>query len=241
MSLMFGSGLVLDEQRWPEFVSIATAKHLSVQYSEQPDRYQIYAIDGSIVYVCEIFTGVVPQPDFYTQGDNNAHKAAFETHHKNEANSPINPRTGEGRPVLAPSWESTENLDPQWAATLHTAVAGAYSIFDQVVTDEIKLRGGWYALMTPGQAVIGDYVEFSVVDKDDVLGYFGYYGIPPGGVLELKKYVKRDYVVPSLIGDRQSFVVGGAFPVVAGLYLRTAYKSTGALGVQFKTVLLSYE
>jgi hypothetical protein len=151
------------------------------------------------------------------------------------------PVTEDGRLVYAPSWESTEGLDPTWKGFLYTATAGACSIFDELITEEIKLRGGWYSLVETGQAVVGDYVEFSVVDKDDVLGLFSTYGIPQGGILELKKYVKKDYVVPSLIGQRQTFMVGGAFPVMAGLYLRTSYQSTGLVDVQFKTVILSYE
>ena len=151
------------------------------------------------------------------------------------------PKTPDGRPILAPSWESTEGLDPTWKGYLYTATAGAYSVFDVLIEDEIKLRGGWYELLVAGEAALGDYIEFSVVDKDNVLGLFSTYGIPQGGVLELKKYVRKDYIAPSIIGRRQEFIVGGAFPVMAGLYLRTGYESTGLVNVKFKTIILSYE
>jgi hypothetical protein len=150
------------------------------------------------------------------------------------------PQTPDRRPIIATSWESTEGLDPVWSGYLYTATAGALSIFDEEVTAALKIRGGWYSLITAGQAVAGDYLEFSVVDKEDILGLFATYGLDPGDVLELKKYVKKDYITPGYLG-RNEFEVGGAFPLVAGLFMRTAYTSIGEVDVTFKSVVKTYE
>jgi hypothetical protein len=146
-----------------------------------------------------------------------------------------------GNPVQAPTFENTNGLHPQWVGHLYTATAGATNIFDQVVTTEKQLRGGWYELMD-ATAVLNDYIEESIVDKDDVLGLFTTYGLTLGvDVLELKKYVKKEYVNPSSVNQRQVFMVNSVFSIAAGLYIRTIYESTGAEDVVLKVVTLAYE
>ena len=150
------------------------------------------------------------------------------------------PETADGRPIMSPTFEDTVGLAPQWSGNLYTATAGATSIFDEVVTTEKRIRGGWYELLD-SNAVINDYCEFAVVDKDDVLGLFTPLGLTVGeDILELKKYVKTDYINPVDKG-RQEFVGKSVFTVAAGLYLRSIYVSTGGTNVQFKVVMLSYE
>ena len=147
----------------------------------------------------------------------------------------------DGKPVTAPTFEDTGGIHPQWKGYKYTATAGATNIYDEVVTVEKQLRGGWYELLdATTKAVVDDYIEFAVVDKDDVLGLFATYGLTVGvDVLELKKYVKTEYINPSLLG-RQVFMVGSTFVILAGLYLRTIYESTGADNVCFKVVTLAY-
>jgi hypothetical protein len=150
------------------------------------------------------------------------------------------PVNADGTPVSAPTFEDTDGLAPQWEGHLYIATAGATNIFDEVVTTEKRLRGGWYELMDDNAAV-GDVVEFAVVDKDDVLGLFTLFGLTVGvDVLELRKYVKKDYVNPAVKG-RQEFIGNSAFTVCAGLYLRSTYVSTGLDDVVFKANTLAYE
>ena len=154
-------------------------------------------------------------------------------------NSP--PKDDEGNPISAPSFESTGGLHPLWHGHLYDVTAGATNIFDNLVTTEKRLRGGWYTLMD-GNAVVGDYIEESVVDKDDVLGYFSLYGYTVGvDVLELKKYVRTEYVHPKSEGMRQEFQANSVFTVVAGLYLRTLYESTGNVDLQLAVTPFGYE
>lgn len=152
--------------------------------------------------------------------------------------SPVTPG---GSPVTAPTFEDTGGLHPTWQGRLYTATAGALNFFDEVVTTEKELRGGWYELID-GNGVIGDFVEQSVVDKDDVLGLFSTYGLTVGvNVLELKKYIKTEFVNPVTAGQRQVFMVSSTFTLMQGLYLRVAYNSTGAEDVQLKVTTLAYD
>lgn len=154
----------------------------------------------------------------------------------------ITPKSPEGRPVTAPTFEDTNELQPEWRGYKYTATAGATSIFDEEVTTEKQLRGGWYELLdSPAKAIVGDYVEFAVVDKDDVLGLFSAYGLTVGqDVLELQKYIKTEYINPART-EREKFIVRSVWSIVAGLYLRTIYESTGTEDVTFKVVTFAYE
>lgn len=154
----------------------------------------------------------------------------------------IHPQTPEGRPVMAPTFEDTSGLHPQWQGRKYVATAGATNIFDELVTSERQLRGGWYELMdSPAKAVVGDYVEFSVVDKDDTLGLFSGLGLTVGqDVLELQKYIRNEYVIP-FRQAREVFLAKSVWEIVSGLYLRTIYESTGAENVEFKVVTLAYQ
>ncbi len=150
------------------------------------------------------------------------------------------PVNADGIPVTVPGFEDTGGLHPQWHGHLYTATAGATSFFDELVTVEKQLRGGWYELMD-NNAVVGDYIEESVIDKDDVLGLFATYGLTVGtDILELKKYVKTEYVNPSTSNQRQIFLAGSTFVIVAGLYTRTAYVSVGITDVQLKVTTFAY-
>lgn len=145
------------------------------------------------------------------------------------------PKNEDGLPIVAPTFEETQGLTVVWKGSLYIATAGALNIFDEAVTTQIKVRGGWYELMDTN-AVVGDYIEFSIIDKDDVLGLFTTYGLTVGvDVLELKKFIRKEYVNPNIY-MRQEFASDGASTVYAGLYIRIAYLSTGANDVQFKVM-----
>lgn len=156
--------------------------------------------------------------------------------------------TPEGFPIVAPTWERT-NLDPIWKGFLYQATAkqnaedpAVYSMFDEPITRELLLRGGWYAIMSDG-ASSGDFIEFSIVDKDDILGMFGPSNLTVGNdVLELAKFVRTEYVSPTSnnIGVEHNFTTRGGFRLVPGLYMRTHYVSTGTTAPQFK-VRLEYQ
>lgn len=144
-------------------------------------------------------------------------------------------RDSSGTAIFAPTFEDLDGLSTVWKSYLYTATAGALNIFDEEVTTQIKMRGGWYELFDTN-AVIGDYIEFSIVDKNDVLGLFSSYGLTVGvDILELKKFIRKEYVNPAN-KNRQLFESLAASTVTVGLFLRVAYLSTGTTDVQFKVM-----
>jgi hypothetical protein len=144
-------------------------------------------------------------------------------------------------PVTAPTFEDTGGLHPKWKGYKYLATADAINIFDEVVVTEKALRGGWYELLDTNGST-DDIIEFSVVDKDDVLGLFETYGLTVGeDVLELKKYVETDTVNPNTSGMREIFMAKSTFVVVAGLYMRTVYDAAAGSDRCFKVVQLAYE
>jgi hypothetical protein len=97
------------------------------------------------------------------------------------------------------------------------------TMLDYEITDQIYVHGGWF--WTSGGAC-GDYLEFAVVDKNDVLGYFSNFGLTSGvDVLELGKYVETCYVSPdgTDMCHLQSPTIA---PVAAGLFFRIKAHTT---------------
>lgn len=150
----------------------------------------------------------------------------------------------DGSQIVAPTFEYDNDLNGVWKGYGYQAAAGVLNIYDEPITTELKLRGGWYELVAPTatpQATKLDYLEFSIVDKDNVLGLFANYGLTPGvDVLELKKFVRTDYINPYK-NERQTFHSQGASSVMAGLFFRTHYRSFGSTPVDFKVVLNYHE
>jgi hypothetical protein len=153
----------------------------------------------------------------------------------------IVPKTADGLPISSPTWEDTGGLSPKWTGHKYTAVADAFNIFDHEVLVEQRIRGGWYELLD-ANASMDDVIEFSVVDKNDVLGLFGALGLTVGvDVLELNKYVASEIVNPQTAGIRQGFLANSTALVFPGLFLRTAYDAAPGTNRVLKVVYLAYE
>jgi hypothetical protein len=87
---IFGSGTILQETRWTAFKAVAiTQKGLAVQYEDTPDTYDIFAVDGTVVYRAQIFKGEVPLNSDYSQFQNDADKADFEANYLYKVNQPL--------------------------------------------------------------------------------------------------------------------------------------------------------
>lgn len=145
--------------------------------------------------------------------------------------------------IAKPTWEFTNGLNPKWTSHMYTTNPQSINIFDEKITTEIVIRGGEYQIFDEN-ASLGDYVEFAVVDKDDTLGIFSDYGLTvgqPGHLLELTKYVKKNFVLPGQKGFEKTFEVNGGRDVMPGLYLRTIYNSVGTEPVKFVSRVKNYE
>jgi hypothetical protein len=135
------------------------------------------------------------------------------------------PRTPSGQIIYTPSGYSYVPEHTAFVGFRYTVPKGAHAIFDEQLTTQVKVQGGdWWVT----GAVDGDYIEFAVVDKDNVLGLFDTYGLTPGSdVLELGKFMRTIYLPPgSSEGSRR---VASPQAVYSGLYLRVIYHSVGAL------------
>jgi len=144
------------------------------------------------------------------------------------------PKDQDGRPIVAPTFEDTQGLTTVWKGHLYTAPPGTLSFFDVEVTSELMLRGGWYEIIDLANITVGDYIEISVIDKNDILGYFALYGLTVGvDILELKKFVRTEYINPDPKGI-PDFTSAGASPITAGLFMRVSFMNTGTNSIRFK-------
>ena len=210
---------------WTDFKTFITDRGVSYHETQDGTSLVIEAFDGPIHRVCRLSEDTDDHTDYV---DN--YQSSANTSLSNE----------DGLPITAPTFEDVQGLITVWQGRLYTANSNSTNIFDELVTTQIKIRGGWYELLD-SNATVGDYVEFAIVDKDDVLGLFSTYGLTVGqDVLEVKKFVRKEYVNPSMQG-RQDFESSSASTVMAGLYMRVIYENTGNNNVQFKVTEKFYE
>ena len=224
--LRIHSGAELDytNDGWAEFRKWLDGTYASLQfaYEEDPYAYVIDAIDGQIHRTLSI---------------NKADASDFETNFKPLSNSAVVPSTADGQPIVTQSGYAFIPEHTGFKGFLYTVTAGTHSFFDEVLTTQVYLQGGsWWVK----DAALGDYIEFAVVDKDDVLGAFALYGLTVGvDVLELGKFVKSLYLPPGdSSGEKR---VQAPASLVAGLYLRFIYHSVGGTDVTIAPDYLWHE
>ncbi len=136
-------------------------------------------------------------------------------------------------PVVALSAYAYAAETTTWhgSGSVGVALANAQTFFDTEITTQIYAQSGFYWAQ---DITVGDVMEFSVIDKNDVLGLFSTYGLTVGvDVLELKKYVDDVCVVPELgpnntYDGRYYFEAKKAALLLPGLFIRGAYTNTHA-------------
>lgn len=151
------------------------------------------------------------------------------------------PVDDEGIPITTPFFRYESTLDGHFKGYQYTATKNTLSIFDELITTEIKVEAGWFEILDEN-AQVGDWIDFSVVDKDDVLGMFSALGLTVGNdVLEVGNLVRTEYVNPRST-DRCVFRVERPATVLPGLYFRVKYNSVGTVNdVDFKVTYQIYE
>jgi len=107
-----------------------------------------------------------------------------------------------------------------------TAVAGLENFFDILISEMAYLRGGFYKIKNVNDVHDDDYLEFSIIDKDNILGY--------GSMFELSKFVKKWQVKEY---PEFQFISESAELLMPGLYYRIGYKSYGTVDINFKGAL----
>lgn len=89
--IKLSQGFVTLTKSWDTFKDVAAAKGLRFQYENETDRYQVFAVDGSLLYITNIFKGSIPGDIGFTQSQNDAWKADFELNFKSGSNRPTVP------------------------------------------------------------------------------------------------------------------------------------------------------
>lgn len=77
-----GSAFIKMSSTWTTLKAVVAQKNLSLQYDDTGSTYDIFALDGFIVYSISIFKGSVPGSEF-NQVQNDLDKADFEANYKN--------------------------------------------------------------------------------------------------------------------------------------------------------------
>lgn len=200
-------------------------------------RYIKYGIKKYVIWLN--LGGIKLETEIFLTDPASSDQIDFETNYKNMANFASPRKTEDGGIVVGQTYGATPET-AVWKKRKHYALAGQTTFFDIPVTTEIRLRGGSYKVININDVHEDDYLEFSVIDKDNVLGLFSLYGLTVGvDVLELHKFIKTEYI------DPEGFEFGNnswsAFLVYTGLYLRAAYNSNGTQNINFYTRILWFE
>ena len=132
---------------------------------------------------------------------------------------------------LSPPMETVETIPSNKFAMQRdgcctTFTAGATGTMDFKIenhdAENFLVKYLWGADFMAKDSEFFDWAAFSIIDKDNVLGY--------GVDVVIKKYVLKKYVFSSVHIECNAFAPG-AVPV--GLYLRCEYHSTGSSDVKF--------
>lgn len=220
---------ILDKS-YTDFITLATAKKLNIQYDQQSYTntkgycYYLFAFDGIIRY--ESIACLDTDVD------------DFELNHKATGNKPLEVKNSDGVTVTAQTFPEIPCVQ-NWKSFKLNVPAGVESFYDILVDREIKIQGGDYHIINKADIHEDDYIEFSVIDKDDVLGLFSLYGLTVGtDIIELSKFVRTYYCIK---GEAALYnVVHTAFRVKRGLYFRLGYNSKGSTNIRMIFNLLSY-
>src|SRR5579885_1371954 len=146
--VQFGENLIIVNKSWTDFKSIVTAKTMLMQYEYEPvfDGYQIFAVDDSIVYLCQLFLSKLP-----IDIDANTNSSAltdFTTNYMASANLPLVPRLPDGRPRLSAEKTAASRVtfySPNWCDKTTWYPSSVY-----VQNETPSLAGdGYYHLANP--------------------------------------------------------------------------------------------
>lgn len=142
-----------------------------------------------------------------------------------------------GDPVYAPGYSAIDDSG-RFLGDSFCASGLATTIHDFKIENDLRLEGAhWWS---QGHEW-GDFADFAVVDRDNVLGLFDYYGLEEGDVLELKKYVRHIPLPPKDCCDfyQEDFFVDNPAFICSGLYLRCVYDNNGTtdtyIGIVYQT------
>jgi hypothetical protein len=219
------SAIVL-ELSWTRFKARFATEY--TQWEGEPGNYFVWAYDAGITFTSMPKEGV-DETDFITRYRDSS-----------KSNRLLDRRNSDGNLVAAQSFRTYNGLIPICRGLDFTCTAGngveAVTHCDYRITKEIRFFGGLYWVTNPEVVDGRDFIEYSFVDKDNVLGLFSRYGMVVGThVLELFKNVINGKVKKGNIAEGYKYrpleLCPAAQDLMTGLYIRTSYHSFGATNV----------
>jgi hypothetical protein len=178
---------------WADYkATVVTKKALRLQYGEGANTYDIVAVEGSVEWVYSILK------------DEGAEQDDFEDHYKDDANQPVELRTAAGADVatVLNYPEDCQDLRKSWlvdAAPETLAIRDLWVGGDLVgAAGECWLAAGAYEVWSAAER--GSYLEFAIVDRDDVTGAFVPYGLVRSKLAGLTDVVGTFQVGETVVG-----------------------------------------
>ena len=201
------------------------------KYDMDSDHYCVYCQNGFLIFY-SVISG-----DDKTDYDNNylGGEMNFE-----KFDSVTNAQ------IFSPTLDDVMGLYPKKQMYKNNVVAGQVNIFDVEVENEKRICGGEYWVDDSSNIHADDKVDFSIVDKNDVLGLFTALGLEVGtDVLEIVKFVKDGYIKKGdpAAGYHSELYQGikGTNRVVPGLFYRATVDSNGTVDFDFLWRMYFYE
>lgn len=193
-----------------------------IAYIPKGKKYEIYVEHKGLIFTTEVTKGTEEGNEF-----------------ENSFIPNIQPGVDErGLVVYSPTiWDLPGNS--KWVGNIGSSLLqfqaqpGIENFFDIQLIEPIYLSGGRYVILNPSDVGVNDYIEFSIIDKDedgdgftDVLGVT----VPAFGIFQLSKFVEKWWVYGTPVYEFKSH---SGEPLIPGLYLRIGYMSTGTVAIDF--------
>lgn len=200
-------------QDWTDFKNICIVrKNLNIQYEDTQGTIHVVGPDANNINWEIYLPKQIPDPNNPGQYIDNPDVADFNTNVKAATNWAVGVRPyafATGDFIFAPNY------------SVEVCPAGeARSVLYQV-TKKMYVNGG--RLVTDGNSVFGDWVEFQIVDHDNLLGY--------GVDTVLANWIPKWLVSWKASTETIQTPYAGSPPV--GMYFRMTYHSVGNVDVHF--------
>ncbi len=129
-------------------------------------------------------------------------------------------------------------MTDHWKQIMYTSIPGETCYNDYQITTEIRVAYVGYYIQSPVDPK--DYIEMSIIDKDDILGEFAANNLTVNGsdFIQIKKFI-YDWHPISKSEEFKGLFQGQI--VMSGLYLRLAYTSFGSTPIIMNSILSWYQ
>lgn len=188
---------------WTTFKSLITPKNLTVQYIDRGKFYEIFSLDGQILFSTSV---IKTDPENVDQQD-------FEDNFKDDIHT--NKKVSQQVVVT----EAPSDVIPAPNAFNFTANANSTTNHDFLLDEAYIVKGA--AFLSP-DAAYGDFIQAQIIDKDNVLGF--------GENTVVAVPIPKLFVQATInSGPIQRFNSAVSELPIAGLYIRIIYTNTALL------------